>query len=60
MPNQKDLTSLFNPNSVAIVGASQEPQKLGAIVLKNIIESGFSGKIYPINPNYKLLGDLTC
>lgn len=60
MPNQKNLTSLFNPKSVAVVGASQEPQKLGAIVLKNIVDSKFPGNIYPINPNYRSLNNLQC
>ena len=60
MPVQKSLEYLFNPMSVAIVGASQEPQKLGAIVLKNIIDSGFKGQIYPVNPKYQTLKDLPC
>ena len=60
MTAQKDLKLLFNPKSVAVVGASQEPQKLGAIVLKNIVESEFTGKIYPVNPNYELVTDLKC
>lgn len=60
MPTQKNLKPLFNPKSIALVGASQEPQKLGAIVLKNIIESGFKGKLFPINPNYESLADLKC
>lgn len=47
----RDLTSFFNPRSIAIIGASESPQKVGAIALKNIIESGYSGHIYPVNPN---------
>jgi acetyltransferase len=60
MPTAKDLTTLFNPTSVAVVGASQEPHKLGAIVLHNVIESGFKGAIYPVNPKYQTLTGLTC
>ena len=55
-----DLTALFCPKSVAIIGASKTPTKVGAIVLKNIIESGFEGAIYPINPGEVKIGDLTC
>ncbi|UCH11341.1 MAG: CoA-binding protein, partial [Fidelibacterota bacterium] len=44
------LDSFFNPGSVAIVGASYAPEKLGFGILNNIIESGFKGDIYPINP----------
>lgn len=60
MPEQKNLEKLFNPKSVAVVGASQEPRKLGAIVLKNIIDSGFKGRIFPVNPKYQTLRDLPC
>ncbi len=45
------LDPLFNPRSVAIVGASHHEGKIGHTVLKNIILSGYKGKIYPINPN---------
>ncbi len=41
---------LFKPRSVAVIGASREPNKVGHAVLKNIINSGFQGKVYPINP----------
>lgn len=47
----KDLTALFSPKSVCIIGASHTPGKVGAIVLKNIINSGFKGTILPVNPN---------
>ncbi|MEM4848393.1 MAG: acetate--CoA ligase family protein [Ignisphaera sp.] len=46
----KELELLFKPRSVAVIGASREPGKVGHSVLKNIIDSGYSGKIYPINP----------
>ncbi|MFW9946667.1 MAG: acetate--CoA ligase family protein [Candidatus Odinarchaeota archaeon] len=48
-----DLSFFFNPNSIAVVGASSTPGKVGYNVLKNIIESGYSGKIFPINPKAK-------
>ena len=54
------LTPLFNPSSVAVVGASRNPKKLGAIVVKNIINSGFLGKIYPVNPKAKKIHGLKC
>ena len=44
------LEGFFKPNAVAIVGASTKPGKLGYSVLANVIESGFRGNIYPINP----------
>ena len=44
------LDSLFKPESIAIIGASRSEGKLGYAVLANVIESGFTGPIYPINP----------
>ncbi len=45
------LTGLLRPKSVAIVGASTTPGKIGHTVVKNLIESGYQGGIYPINPS---------
>ncbi|NLF74619.1 MAG: CoA-binding protein [Chloroflexi bacterium] len=42
--------AFFKPNGVAIIGASQSPGKLGYTVLANVIEAGYKGNIYPINP----------
>ncbi len=44
------LETFFSPKSVAVIGASRDPEKLGFSVLNNIIQAGFPGKIYPINP----------
>lgn len=46
----KNLKELFSPESVAIIGASRHPGKIGYTILRNIIEYGYKGKIYPINP----------
>jgi acetyltransferase len=50
------LDSLFNPASIAIIGASRTPGKLGYAILANVIESKFAGPIYPINPTLPLSG----
>ncbi|MEM4348549.1 MAG: CoA-binding protein [Candidatus Anstonellaceae archaeon] len=47
----KNLEAVFNPSSVAVIGASREPNKIGHVILKNFVDGGFAGKIYPINPN---------
>ena len=41
----------FEPDSVALVGASGTPGKLGYFLLKNLVDMGFRGRIYPVNPN---------
>ena len=48
--NVHELEPLFNPKSVAIIGASHHEGKIGNIVVRNILSSGYKGKIYPINP----------
>mgnify|MGYP001040284925 CR=1 FL=1 len=44
------LSYFTNPKSVAVIGASAEAGKVGYTVVDNIIKSGYSGKVYPINP----------
>ncbi len=56
----KELTALFCPRSVAVVGASRSPEKIGAVVLQNILDSGFKGNIYPVNPNSDNINGLEC
>ena len=52
-----DLTYLFNPRHVAVIGASHHEGKIGHTVLNNIVSSGYKGKIYPVNPKGgKILG----
>jgi len=46
----KNLSSMFNPKAVCVIGASRKPGKIGHEILKNLINYGFGGKIYPINP----------
>lgn len=45
----KDLTGLFNPKSVAVVGASTQEGKVGYIITDNLKNCGFKGDIYPVN-----------
>jgi len=44
-----DLTPLFAPRSVTVVGASDDPLKWGGSLLLNLIDGGFAGAIYPVN-----------
>lgn len=48
---QNDIEYFLRPNSIAIIGASSNPRKIGYSVVHNVIESGYQGKIYPVNPN---------
>ncbi|MBM4081624.1 MAG: acetyl CoA synthetase, partial [Planctomycetes bacterium] len=44
------LDQFFNPKSVAVIGASREEGKVGHDIMKNLLQNGFAGKVYPINP----------
>ncbi|MEM4204932.1 MAG: CoA-binding protein, partial [Candidatus Methanomethylicaceae archaeon] len=44
------LDPFFRPSSVAVIGASRDPEKLGYAVLANLKNGGFSGALYPVNP----------
>ena len=46
----KDLNKMFKPESVAVIGASNTPGKVGYIIVDNLINDGFEGEIYPVNP----------
>jgi len=54
------MRELFEPASVAVIGASAEKNKVGNIILGNMIESGFQGSLYPINPRYPEIMGLKC
>jgi acetyltransferase len=56
----KNLTSLFDPKSIAIVGISPKKEKLGNILLKNILDGGWKGKIFGVNPKYSRIGSVRC
>ena len=43
------LDTLFAPDSVALIGASSDPERIGGRPLRFLIEGGFAGKLYPIN-----------
>lgn len=54
------LTGLLKPKSVAIIGASATPGKIGNTVVKNLIESGYQGGIYPVNPQAEEILGIKC
>ena len=60
-PSQEDIVRQMNkvmkPDAVAVIGASDEAGKIGNSVMKNLINGGYKGKIYPINPSAdKIMG----
>ncbi|MFX1572564.1 MAG: acetate--CoA ligase family protein [Promethearchaeota archaeon] len=60
MSKNPNLSYFFNPKSIAVIGASSTKGKVGNTVLTNIINSGYNGKIFPINPKADIICDLPC
>lgn len=56
----RPLSALIDPKSVAIIGASENPNKIGGRPIHYMLRHGFAGAIYPINPNRDELQGLPC
>ncbi len=54
------IEKFFNPKSIAIIGASDTKGKIGNILLENLQNGGYQGKIFPVNPKHDKIGDLEC
>ncbi len=54
------MKRIFSPVGIAIIGASGDSSKLGYSTVKNIIDGGYKGKIYPINPKVDQILGLKC
>jgi acetyl coenzyme A synthetase (ADP forming)-like protein len=50
------LGSILSPHSVAVIGASRKPGTIGRLIFECIMENGFSGVVYPVNPNAEAVG----
>ncbi len=51
----RHLEFMFNPASIALVGASNQPGSVGAVVMRNLLRSGFEGPIMPVNPRQRAI-----
>ena len=52
-----NLDKIFQPASIAVIGASEKEGSIGAALIRNIVAGGFQGTLFPINANYtKILG----
>ena len=46
----RNLNALFRPRAVALVGASNQPGSVGAVLARNLLEGGFAGPVMPVHP----------
>ncbi|MDQ4037696.1 MAG: GNAT family N-acetyltransferase [Actinomycetota bacterium] len=54
----RSIQRLLAPRSVAVIGASNDPAKIGYAVLANVLEAGFTGPVYPVNHSAQTVQDL--
>ncbi len=55
-----DLSPLLNPKSVAIIGVSKNPSRIGGRLFKYLIKHGYNGRLALVNPKYQELNGVTC
>jgi 3-hydroxypropionyl-CoA synthetase (ADP-forming) len=56
--NINDLDNFFNAKSIALVGATNKKDSIGYVVMDNLLNHGYRGRIYPINPKYDKIANL--
>ncbi len=56
----RNLEYAVNPRSVAVIGASIREGSVGRVVLSNIVEGGFRGTVWGVNPKYDRIGEIAC
>ncbi|RSM78399.1 GNAT family N-acetyltransferase [Amycolatopsis sp. WAC 01375] len=49
----RSVHNLLHPKSVAVIGASTDPTKIGYVALTNLLSADFAGTVYPVNPEHK-------
>lgn len=55
-----DLNCIMKPKSIAVIGASSKPHTIGSDIMKRLLEYGFTGDIYPVNPKGGVVHGLPC
>lgn len=56
----RSLEALFRPRSVAVIGASRRPHQIGHEVMRNLMGTGFTGPVYPVNPTADVVYSMPC
>jgi len=54
------MQRLLDPRSISIIGASADPKRLGGVAIDHLVDFGYGGAIYPINPKYSQMHGLRC
>lgn len=54
----RNLKYLFNPSSIAVLGASTRPGSIGSLICRNLLQGGFCGPIMPVNPKHEAVSGI--
>ena len=60
MPTRHSLATLFEPASIAVIGASEEARSVGRVIFSNLREGGFRGPLHAVNPKHKTVFGQAC
>lgn len=60
MVKKMNVKSVMEPKSIAVIGASKNPSKIGHAILKNMLISGYVGKLYAVNPSSDSILGIKC
>lgn len=52
-----NLEKIFKPGSIALIGASKTSGSIGRSIMENLIQGGYNGEIFPVNPKYSKVSD---
>ncbi|MBI5059751.1 acetate--CoA ligase family protein [candidate division KSB1 bacterium] len=55
-----DLQNFFTPSSIAVIGASRTPGAIGREMLRKLVDFGFNGAVYPVNPKARFVQSMKC
>ncbi|MBE0639046.1 MAG: GNAT family N-acetyltransferase [Bacteroidales bacterium] len=56
----KQLSSIFRPQRIALIGVPANPETVGGLTLRNLVGGGFRGVVYPVNPKYEAVLGIPC
>ncbi len=59
-PRSEGLDELFEPKSIAVIGASNKPGTVGGTLFRNILQAGYRGVVYPVNPSWPSVSGVHC
>ncbi|MFW6099077.1 MAG: CoA-binding protein, partial [Thermodesulfobacteriota bacterium] len=53
------LNKIFEPNSIAVIGASETQGSIGRVLMTNLTQNGYTGRVIPINPGYSRVAGIS-